>query len=654
VLSPGGRPLPARLGGPRNTRSRQFLLLCSGVLAAPAPAQFFDDASLSGRYYFVELQVTASDGRATDGRNLSGTITFDGRGGYTFTGRQGVGSGAPAVASGAGTYSVASAGGVAMASPIRANLQVRAWLSGDRNVVVGASTEANDNVNDIFVAIRAPAANLTNAVLNGNYTGGYISFPDGRSDGVRSAVVTLTAAGDGRFSRVTALGHAFDQGGRNIMQDDTASTYAINGDGTGTANFGVAASLFSAARDIFISPDGSYLIGTSNATGLRDIFFATRNYGTSASAQVFDGRYSIVELNVERPSSLANDLSFSVGSGTIQALGNGRALIAERLRLNRQPLDVSLVNTYLVNADSTGSLGPVVVAGVSNMALGVSTTVDGTTRPYTVVGAQVGAVGSITNLYGIFFAVRSPSFSGAGVFLHPNGVVSNASRAPAPNPIAPGSIVELYGSGLAPGNVEAPALPLPTTLQGVSVTVAGRLAPLFFVSPGQINIQVPFEVSGGGTTTIQVTNGGMRSNEVVVPVAATGPGVYAYADAESQNRALVTHANGSLVTPQSPALPGETVILYVTGLGVLNPAVASGAANPGVPPLALAVDPNIRIFFGGEPAGTVPFIGGAPLFAGLNQINVVIPVTVIGGTNVPVAIATSNAFTDLVDIPIGN
>ena len=62
---------------------------------------------------------------------------------------------------------------------------------------------------------------------------------------------------------------------------------------------------------------------------------------------------------------------------------------------------------------------------------------------------------------------------------------------------------------------------------------------------------------------------------------------------------------------------------------------------------------QVQILFGGEVATNVAFIGGAPFFAGLNQINAVIPQNVVGGTNVPVASSTGNAFTDLVDISIG-
>ncbi|MGH7751186.1 MAG: hypothetical protein ACREN5_00080, partial [Gemmatimonadales bacterium] len=343
-------------------------------------------------------------------------------------------------------------------------------------------------------------------VLSGAYTGASLQFPNGASTGTRSAVVLLTAGGNGQFTRVSAVGHAADSDGRTVSQEATGATYNINGDGSGTASFGAGASLFSGARDIFVSQDGAYLLGASTAAGGRDIFIAAKNFSTAAGTASFNGRYWVAELTVDGP-------NFSAASGAFSALGTGRISLSERLHLDNLPFDFTAVNSYSVNSDSTGSIAPLPVAGVTNMALGVSVNVGGTPRPNTMVGAQVGAVNAITDAYGVFFAVRAPSFSGTGVFLDPNGVVNGASFSPAPNPISPGLIASLFGTNLAPRVGQASSVPLPTTLEGVSVTVNGVAAPLFFVSANQVNIQVPFGLTGN-TATIVVTNAGVRSNEV--------------------------------------------------------------------------------------------------------------------------------------------
>jgi len=636
---------------------RRYLLVLGGSVflgLGGAAAQTLSNASLSGRYYFVQLMVTAIGGQAVDSFNLGGTINFNGMGGYTYTGRLGVGEGALGANTGQGTYTVAADGSVTLSNPIRSNLRVNARMSADSNLLLGATTEASDNTNDIFVAIKAPTANLTNAALNGAYTGATLAFPGGASTGRRSAVVSLAAGGNGQFSRATVIGHAADQGGRNASQEATGATYNLNTDGSGSANFGAAAGLFSGARDIFVSQDGNYMLGMSTATGYRDILVATKNFGAAATAAALSGRYWIAEMTVEGS-------SFSAASGALSAQstapGAGRVLFYERLHLDTRPTDFSGVNSYSVNADSTGNLSPLPVAGVNNMALGAPVMVGGAARANTLVGAQIGVVNEVTTQYGIFFCIRAPTFSGAGVFLDPNGVVNGASFAPAPNPIAPGAIVSLFGSGLAPREGQAATLPLPTTLEGVSVAVNGTAAPLFFVSAGQVNIQAPFGLTGN-TARIQVTNGGTRSNEVTVPLAATSPGIFSYNDTQSPAgtqspaRGIILHANFSLVTPQSPARPGETVIIYLNGLGALSPEVATGAGNPSSP-LATAADRQIQILFGSEVATSAPFIGGAPTFVGLNQINVVVPATAPAGPNVPVAISTGNAFHDIVDIAIG-
>jgi uncharacterized protein (TIGR03437 family) len=457
-------------------------------------------------------------------------------------------------------------------------------------------------------------------------------------------VVTLVAGGNGQFSRVTAVGHAADQAGRNLSQDATGSTYNLTADGSGAASFGTAASLFSGARDVFVSQDGNYLLGMSTAAGGRDIFVATKNFGTAANNASFDGRYWIAELTIDGG---PGEATFSAASGALRALGNGRLVISERLHHDTLLLDFTAVNSYAVNSDSTGNLEPVLKQGVNNMGLGVALA----GRPNTVVGAQIGAVNATSDQYGLFFAVRAPSFVGPGIFLSPEGVVNGASFAPAPNPVCPGAIVSLFGSGLAPRESgPLPPLPLPTTREGVSATVNGTTAALFSVSAGQVNIQVPFGLTGN-TATVVVTNAGTRSNEVTLPLGRTCPGIFSYSDAQSPNRAIILHADFTLVTPASRARAGETVIIYLTGLGDLNPPVPTGAGNPGSP-LSTAVDRQVQILFGGEAATNVTFIGGAPFFAGLNQINAVIPANAPLGTNVPVAISTGNAFTDLVDISI--
>jgi uncharacterized protein (TIGR03437 family) len=255
-----------------------------------------------------------------------------------------------------------------------------------------------------------------------------------------------------------------------------------------------------------------------------------------------------------------------------------------------------------------------------------------------------------------------PSLTGEGVFLNPLGILNAATFAPPTYPISGGTLLSLFGSGMTPRTENATAVPLPTSLAGVSVTINGVLAPLLTVNKAanfdQINLQTPFATSDQ-TATIVVNNNGILSNEVRVPVAASSPGIFSAA-LTGIGAGTVTHADFRPVTQQNPATPGETVIIFLTGLGALNPPVADGAPGP-VNPLSRVTDENVQVLFNNEAGGCRPqdppgvpcFVGAAPNFVGLYQINVTIPSVVVGGAAVPVAIGTGNAFADFVDIAIG-
>lgn len=197
--------------------------------------------------------------------------------------------------------------------------------------------------------------------------------------------------------------------------------------------------------------------------------------------------------------------------------------------------------------------------------------------------------------------------------------------------VAEGSLVSLYGSNIVTavnGVVSAPALPLPTELNGVSITIAGRPVPILAVAnvngTQQINFQIPYGLAGHGSLPLIVNSGGSQSSPIAVTIAPVQPGVFLY-----NGQGAVFHANYTAVTPSSPAAPGETVLLYATGLGAVSPPVVEGTAAP-VSPLAVSATPSVTI--GGSPAW-VEFSGLAPGFAGVYQVNVVIPQDAASGAS---------------------
>lgn len=216
------------------------------------------------------------------------------------------------------------------------------------------------------------------------------------------------------------------------------------------------------------------------------------------------------------------------------------------------------------------------------------------------------------------------------------GVVNNASFAPSPAPVAPGSIAAIFGERLTDGSTALsssfdPSGRLVTTLAGARVTVNGTAAPIFYATPGQLGIQIPVEVSGQSTASLQVNVGGALSTPVTINLAPAAPGIFT-ANQSGSGPGAITHADGSLVTEGNPARPGEIVIIYVTGLGALVPAVGTGVRAGASASLTPAV-----VSFNGV-AGAVDYSGAAPGFVGLNQINVRVPEGVLPSNNVQVAV----------------
>jgi uncharacterized protein (TIGR03437 family) len=151
-----------------------------------------------------------------------------------------------------------------------------------------------------------------------------------------------------------------------------------------------------------------------------------------------------------------------------------------------------------------------------------------------------------------------------------------------------------------------------------TVYINGLPAPVFYASPTQFNVQIPWEVTGMGTFSMIVN--GTPSNVLFAGVVTYSPDVFMVSPAQ----AAITHADGTLVSNASPAAPNETVVVYATGLGPVSGPMVTGAPasltslQPTTPQPATALL-NYTI-----PA-TVSFSGLTPGFIGLYQINVQVP-----------------------------
>ena len=204
----------------------------------------------------------------------------------------------------------------------------------------------------------------------------------------------------------------------------------------------------------------------------------------------------------------------------------------------------------------------------------------------------------------------------AAPILARNGTLHNFFPQPGA-PLAPGTIVQIFGSALA-SNSSSTTLPLPNILNGTSVLIGGELAPLYFVSSGQINAQLPVDlVPGQQYQVLVVANNAFTTPDTILIAPAT-PGIARL----SNGQVIAQHSDFSLVTEDAPAKAGEFLVVYLAGMGLTDTPVATGAQAPSSP--LAAVNAAATVAVDGESA-RVLFAGLTPGFIGLYQINFQVP-----------------------------
>jgi uncharacterized protein (TIGR03437 family) len=206
----------------------------------------------------------------------------------------------------------------------------------------------------------------------------------------------------------------------------------------------------------------------------------------------------------------------------------------------------------------------------------------------------------------------------------------------------PGSIVSIYGNGLAASAVSASSVPLPATLGGTSLTINGVAAPFFYASPTQINAQVPFEVHSGVATGV-VRNQNGSSVPFAIDVVDTAPSILADGDT---NHLICFNQDGSFNSPKNPAPPGSIVSLYLTGIGLVMNQPATGSPAVGLSP-AIA---SAKATLGRYPA-TIQYLGLTPSSIGLAQANIVIPI--VPASDYPLVLTVGGAASNWTIVSVG-
>ena len=212
------------------------------------------------------------------------------------------------------------------------------------------------------------------------------------------------------------------------------------------------------------------------------------------------------------------------------------------------------------------------------------------------------------------------------------GVVNSADYTPG---VAPGGLISVFGQNLSSGSFGAGQLPLPTVLGEACLTVNEEPVPLLYVSPGQINGQLPFDVSGSARMVLR-TPGGI-SAPFEVTIRATAPAIFRTATAGPKTgiATVFRTVNNAPVTLSNPVHPEDYLVIYTTGMGRTTGDVAAGFPSPADPLATVLAPPEVSL---GGVQLPVLFAGLVPGLVGLYQINVGVPDYVPEGIDIPLTV----------------
>ncbi|MBV9396859.1 MAG: hypothetical protein JO062_02700 [Bryobacterales bacterium] len=647
----------------------KFPLFAAGVLSLVAGAlhaQTKDTSGnglLNGAFRFRQIAVVNFDqnNNPTEIAAAYGTITFNGGGSYTATGSyvdNMVSSGSPQALNVTGTYAIGSNGTGSITNPLSTSDVIYGAVA--QGVFTGSATESA--FNDLFIAI--PSGTSTNASFNAPYWVGDLDFTGGGSTAIKNSLLQLTPNGSGGFGTITFNGQASNQTG-TLTQTTTGATYAFQSDGSASLNFplpsgvSTANALVSGARTMYVSADGNFVLGYTPSG--YDIFFGVKSPASAPSANPCKCLFFWSGIEDDPTGAGLGIVGFEAGTGmgswtgALSSYGDGNAVQHARANIaafyngtNDAPFDYGSDNQITLNSNGTSAVD------FNNYQYAFSS------NGQAFVG--IGTQGVFTLAAGAA-SPPNPGNSSTGVYLNPVQIYNAASYQPVTSSFAPGETVSIFGTNLAKVTMSGPGgQPAPTNLGGSQVTVNGIAAPLYYVSPTQINFVMPFEINNATLATVGVINNGTNSNTVTVYVAPTNPGVFSSYDGLGTAAAL--HANFTPITASNSAHVGETISVFLTGLGTVTPTISDGALGSSDPNNLNKADVwnagNLFAYFldytnGASQQATITYAGLAPGLLGY-QMNVTVPSGVGPATNpgVYLDIFTNDADINQVQIPVGS
>ena len=248
--------------------------------------------------------------------------------------------------------------------------------------------------------------------------------------------------------------------------------------------------------------------------------------------------------------------------------------------------------------------------------------------------------------------LRVPFYNAARAKPVISGVV-NAGDPDSDQPISAGSIISIYGENLSEFLGSNTEVPLPIALKHASVSFDFPEADLslpgrfFFVSDTQANLQIPWEFAGLNSVFVKMRIEDSVSEPFVADLSDYSPSVFEFAY-EGLVQGVITHLDGSAATPSNPARPGETVIVYGTGIGPVTDTQVTGEPAPLDNPIRTRQTPTVEV--DGQEA-TVLFSGLTPGSVGLYQINITLPTDLPSG-NLLIVVISNGIRSNAVVIPV--
>ncbi|MFN7997530.1 MAG: S8 family serine peptidase, partial [Bryobacteraceae bacterium] len=309
-------------------------------------------------------------------------------------------------------------------------------------------------------------------------------------------------------------------------------------------------------------------------------------------------------------------------------------LVGQPLPAVEQPFAIRLIDQWgapVANAPVEWTAtegGGSILSGADNTT--TTTDVNGIAYASVKLGPNAGSQQFQAAVAG--FTVPFAGYAREQAVINDKGVVDAASFT-GERAVAPGSIISVFGLHLSDYEDGAQSLPLPLGLDGVAVSFdvpsAGISIPgrIYYAGPTQLNVQVPWELAGQPSAIVKVIVNYTYSAEYNLPLAPYAPGIFAYTSG-GQQLAAALDVKYHLIGTSNPAAVGSAIQLYLNGLGPVNHAPQTGSAGPNDATATTTVTPEIKI--GGQIA-TVLYSGLAPGYAGLYQVNAIVPDGVASG-----------------------